>query len=376
MKFSLFFIVFLAVMFLLNFYIYKRFLKQLHPPFDRYAYIIPSLLMLGELVFVVEAMTHVLLESAFLYYILASSIGITFLLFVVSLVYDLNLSIFKRVPYQESRRKFIKVLFDTTMLILAFSYLFKGIKGGLSKPILNTINVSIDGFNNKEYVIIQISDVHVGRTIRKAFMQELVLRVNREKPDIVVITGDLIDLDIDKIKDDLAPLKGITSPAYFILGNHEYFHGVAKSIEHIKSLGITVLLNDNVQIDDSKANFNLIGLTDVLGERIGQYPMDIQKAYEGINTNLPSIVLGHQPKCILRLQDKPCDLMLSGHTHGGQIFPFGVLVMVDQPYLAGLYQHSPTQQIFVSRGAGYWGPPIRVLAPSEISKIVIKGQLS
>jgi len=101
--------------------------------------------------------------------------------------------------------------------------------------------------------------------------------------------------------------------------------------------------------------------------------MNITKAYKGIDSELKTIVLAHQPKSILRVSNYPCDLMLSGHTHGGQIFPFGLLVMVDQPYLAGLYQHSPKQQIFVSRGTGYWGPPIRVLAPSEISKIVIRG---
>ena len=133
------------------------------------------------------------------------------------------------------------------------------------------------------------------------------------------------------------------------------------------------MLNESLQIDEKEFSFNLIGFTDVSGERMDEYPMDIKKAYKGINPSLPTVVLAHQPKSILRLQQRPCDLMLSGHTHGGQIFPFGLLVMVDQPYLAGLYQHNDEQQIFVSRGAGYWGPPIRVMAPSEISKIVIKG---
>lgn len=373
MKFSLFFLAFLGVMALLNLYIYKRFFKKLHPPFNRYSFVIPSLLMLGEIFFVIEAITQVLVGSPSLYFILAASIGITFLLFVVSLAYDLNLSLFKRVPFQKSRRKFIKIAFDTTMLILAFSYLFKGLKGGLSKPVLNTVNIKINDFGQTDYVIMQLSDVHVGRTIQKSFVQELVQRVNAESPNIVVITGDLIDHDISKIKNDLEPLANIVAPAYFILGNHEYFHGATETINHVKSLGITVLLNENLQINENGTHFNLIGLTDVIGERIGEYPMDVEKAYKGINPNIPSIVLGHQPKSILRLNANPCDLMLSGHTHGGQIFPFGLLVMIDQPYLAGLYQHTSKKQIFVSRGAGYWGPPIRVMAPSEISKIVIKG---
>ena len=358
---------------LLNFYIYKRFLKKLHPPFNKHAYLFPSTLMLGEVFFAIEATTHIFRGSPTLYFILSASIGITFLFFVIALLYDLNLSLFKHVPFQQSRRKFIKIVFDTTMLILAISYLFRGLSGGLSKPILNTINVDIKGFRNKEYIIMQLSDVHVGRTIKKAFVQELVLRTNAENPDIVVLTGDLVDYDINAIKEDLAPLEKIISPTYFILGNHEYFHGATEIIEHIKSLGIHVLLNESVCIKDRDISYNLIGLTDIRGERFGEYPMDINKAYDEINPEIPTIVLAHQPKSILHIEEQPCDLMLSGHTHGGQIFPFGLLVMVDQPYLAGLYQHNTNQQIFVSRGAGYWGPPIRVLAPSEISKIVIRG---
>lgn len=373
MKFSFFFLLFLVLMALLNFYIYTRFFKRLHSPFNRYAFVIPALLMIAELFFVIEAVTQVVMGSPALYYILSASIGTTFLLFVVSLTYDLNLSIFERVPFQESRRKFIKIAFDTTMLILAFSYLLKGLKGGLSKPIMNTVNVTLRGFTQEPYTIIQLSDMHVGRTIQRAFVKDLVRRVNEEKPDIVVLTGDLIDHDINAIKDDLEPLKELSAPAYFILGNHEYFHGATEIIRHIKSMGIRVLLNENLRIKAKEITFNLVGLSDVMGERIGEYPMDVQKAYADIDPDIPTIVLGHQPKSILRLGDKPCDLMLSGHTHGGQIFPFGLLVMIDQPYLAGLYQHTSQQQIFVSRGAGYWGPPIRVLAPSEISKIIIKG---
>jgi len=373
MRLSLFSLSFLGLMGLLNYYIYKRFLKKLHRPFDKLAYIIPTTLMLGEFLFVLEIMTHAVVHSTWLYYTLSLSIGISFLLFTVALVYDLNVSIFKHVPYQEGRRRFIKIIFDSTMLILAFSYLFKGLKGGLSKPILNTINVSIEGFTQDPYTIIQVSDVHVGRTIQKDFVIDMVQRINAQMPDIVVITGDLVDYDLSKIKPDLEPLKDIHADTYFILGNHEFFHDAPSIIEHIRYLGITVLLNENILIKSDKASFNLIGLSDIIGERVGQYPIDIKKAYKNISATLPSVVLAHQPKSILRLKNRACDLMLSGHTHGGQIFPFGLLVMLEQPYLAGLYQHNKKQQIFVSRGTGYWGPPIRVLAPSEISKIIIKG---
>lgn len=373
MKISFFFIFFILVMALLNYYIYKRFFKKLDYPFNRYACIVPSLLMLGEFVFVIEAISRVFIDSPALYRLLSATIGITFVLFVVTLVYDLNLSLFRRIPYQHKRRKFIKIMFDVTMIILALSYLFRGLKGGFSEPVLNTVDVAIAGFSKEEYVIMQLSDLHVGRTIKKSFVETLVARINAQNPNIVVITGDLVDHNLDAIKKDLSPLQKLSAPAYFILGNHEYFHGATEIIAHMRSLGITVLLNESLRIEEGDVRFNLIGLTDVLGERIAEYPMDIEKAYKETDPALPCIVLAHQPKTILRLEKRACDLMLSGHTHGGQIFPFGLLVMLDQPYLSGLHRHDTQKQIFVSRGAGYWGPPLRVLAPSEISKIVIRG---
>ena len=115
----------------------------------------------------------------------------------------------------------------------------------------------------------------------------------------------------------------------------------------------------------------LVGLNDLTGNRFGYMGADTEQAYMDINQARPTIVLSHQPKSISLLADKRCDLVLCGHTHGGQIFPFGLLVMLDQPFLQGLHEFMPGKQIFVSRGTGYWGPPLRVMAPSEISRIVI-----
>ena len=187
----------------------------------------------------------------------------------------------------------------------------------------------------------------------------------------MVITGDLVDLSIDLIKDDLQPLSQLNAPCYFIPGNHEYFHGVHEINEFITTLGIKPLLNDSVLLGKSDQIFNLVGLTDVVGDRLNILKPDIKKAYSSVDKNRPCIVLAHQPKFIERMHKQRCDLMLSGHTHGGQIFPFGFLVMFAQPYLSGLYQHNQDQQIFVSRGAGYWGPPVRILAPSEITQLII-----
>ena len=372
MRAYLFVSVFLAIMALMNYYIYRRFFRVLTPAFSRYAAVIPTILMVGEIAFLLEVITHVLIESPRLYLLFSAFIGITFLLFVVAVIYDLTVSVSRRVPFDQERRRFIKVVFDITMLIAAMSYLLRGLSQGLERPALNTVAVTVQDFPFEEFSIVQLTDVHVGRTIKRDFVEELVERTNALAPDLVVLTGDLVDLPIQYVRDDLEPLRKLTAPAYFVLGNHEYFYGPRSILDHIVSLGIRPLLNDSVLVGDDGKGFDLIGLNDISGQRMGMFPDDVGQAYHKTNPARPCIVLAHQPKAIDTVGGKRCDLMLCGHTHGGQIFPFGFLVMMAQPYLAGLHRHTPDTQIFVSRGAGYWGPPLRVLAPSEISHIVIR----
>lgn len=371
MRFLIFASIFLSVMALLNFYVYRRFLNRLSSRLRKYSWLIPALLMLGETLYVLDIATRIIPDSPLLYMISGSFVGITFILFVVATFYDLVVTVSTQVPFNQERRRFVKIVFDVTMLVAAMSYLFRGLIEGAREPVLNTVEVKIDNFPFNDFNIIQLTDLHVGRTIRRPFVEHLVKRCNEEKPDMVVITGDLVDLPMEKIKHDIEPLKEISAPTYFILGNHEYFRGPQPVIDYIKTLGIKPLLNECVVIGEGKNRFNLVGINDRVGERMGMFPADFETAYENVDATLPTILLVHQPIMIERIGDRRADLTLCGHTHGGQIFPFGLLVMIDQPYIQGLYQHSHDKQVYVSRGTGYWGPPIRVLAPSEISKIVI-----
>ncbi|MDH5485233.1 MAG: metallophosphoesterase [Gammaproteobacteria bacterium] len=372
MRFITFITVFLIVMAALNFYIYSRFLKKLSPAFSRYAAVIPIVLMIGNLFFMLDIVTGFIPDSPALYIVTSSFVGITFILFVVAVVYDLSITVSSKVPFDMERRKTIKIIFDVTMLIAALSYLLRGLSQGLKSPMVNPVSIKLDQFPIDRYSIVQLTDVHIGRTIRRDYIEGLVVQTNQLAPDLVVITGDLVDLPIEKIKQDLLPLAELDAPCYFILGNHEYFHGPEAILDFLRLLGIRPLLNDCVTIDHAQGRFNLLGINDQVGARLGMLAADIPRAYARVDPALPTIVLAHQPKTILQLDNYPCDLMLSGHTHGGQIFPFGLLVMMDQPYLAGLYRHAPDKQIFVSRGTGYWGPPIRLLSPSEISHIVLQ----
>jgi predicted MPP superfamily phosphohydrolase len=330
-----------------------------------------SLIMVGELLFVLDMATGLFPESLAIYIILSSLLGTTFILFVVALIYDLTLSVSRRVPFNQERRRTVKVIFDTAMLIAAISYLGFGFYNGTKDPEVNDVVVSIEGFPFSGFTIVHLTDVHVGRTVKKEFLERIVTKSNSMHPNMVVITGDLYDLPPNEIADDLEPLKKLKAPTYFVTGNHEYFHGVEAILESVSSLGITPLNNKATRFGNSENYFNLVGLNDIIGLRTGKLPPDADAAYQGVDQSKPTIVLSHQPRSIFLVKDKRCDLMLSGHTHGGQIFPFGLLVKLAQPFVAGLHEFDKGKQIFVSRGTGYWGPPLRVLAPSEISRIVI-----
>jgi predicted MPP superfamily phosphohydrolase len=276
------------------------------------------------------------------------------------------------IPFSKERRQALKFILDITILIAAFSWILKGLAGGFKRPIKHKVAVKIDGLS-RPLSVAQITDVHIGKVLGAEFMQEVVDITNELDADIVVITGDLVDTSPKYAAEKFEPLKKLKSRygVYYVLGNHEYFDNVKMVVNFIKSFGIRVLDNENVVID---GRINLAGINDLRGERYDIFKPDVAKALSGRDEKLPTLLLSHQPKVVSKITDKDrVDLIISGHTHGGQIFPFGFLVLLDQPYLYGLYRHSLVTQVFVSSGAGYWGPPLRILAPSEVVKLELKG---
>lgn len=370
-RFLLFGTIFTVVMGGLNYYAYRRFLARLHFGTKGFWLSFCAVLFAIEILFVFQTITHLLPDNPALYYLLSSAVGVTFILFFFALIYDLTHTAASRIPYSPERRRFIKIGFDLTMIVAAVSYVFGGLVSGLRRPALVFQRISFGEENAAPFRIAQLSDVHVGLGIKREFVEDCVSRINAVSPDIVVITGDLVDRRIEHVRQDLEPLKSLKSRhgIFFVTGNHEYFHDAPSIVAYIEnSLGITVLDNRNIRIAD---RYNLVGIHDLVSKRMGVLPYDVEKAFSGCDPDLKTIVLAHQPKSVEIMQHKAYELMLSGHTHGGQIFPFGLLVMIDQPYLAGHYRIDDRKQIYVSRGTGYWGPPLRVLAPSEISIIDI-----
>jgi uncharacterized protein len=222
--------------------------------------------------------------------------------------------------------------------------------------------------------IVQLSDVHVGPTIGRAFLQHVVATVNALSPDIVAITGDLVDGSVEDIKHRVAPLADLTSTygTYFVTGNHEYHAGAPEWCEHLGDLGIRVLRNEYVEVERDGHILHLAGIDDYEAANFDVgHGADLEKAVAGRDPSRALILLAHQPKAIHEAVRYGVDLQLSGHTHGGQLWPLWLLQRVGQPVVAGLAKFGESF-VYVSCGTGSSGPPMRLAAPAEITDIVLR----
>ncbi|WP_242346120.1 metallophosphoesterase [Anaeromyxobacter terrae] len=225
--------------------------------------------------------------------------------------------------------------------------------------------------------IAQITDLHVGPTIGERDVRRVVEQTNALRPDVIAITGDLVDgsvRDLGRVVADLARLRARYG-VYFVTGNHEYYSGVEEWLEELPRLGVRVLHNERVTIGDPGASIDLAGVDDWSAARMnGGHENDLHRALADRDPARGLVLLAHQPRGISEAVQAGVELQLSGHTHGGQIVPFNLLVAAAQPYVKGLHRHAEgdcTGQIFVSRGTGYWGPPLRLGSPPEIARVVL-----
>jgi uncharacterized protein len=231
---------------------------------------------------------------------------------------------------------------------------------------LRDLPPALDGFS-----IVQLSDIHVGPTIKQGYIDAIVSRVNGLSPDLIVITGDLVDGSVADLADDIAPLAQLSARhgTYVVTGNHEYYSGADSWIAEFERLGMAVLLNRHVQLEHGGARLVLAGIADYSAELFRpSHKSDPVAAFANAPDDVPRILLAHQPRSAKAAAEAGCDLQLSGHTHGGQFWPWMHFVRWQQPWVAGL-QRIGQMQIYISRGTGYWGPPLRFGAPSEITRI-------
>ncbi|OPA77304.1 metallophosphatase [Campylobacter pinnipediorum subsp. pinnipediorum] len=362
-------LIFIIAMCFMNFYSYKFFVSKIaflknHIFSVRIFFILVCIL---EVLFIVQ-LRFVFFNSSF-YIFSATFLAFSWFLFTISILYHLGSTVLNKQKFSSSRREFIKICFDITFVILFISFFLKGLFSAIMTPKIKEKNIKIKNLK-KDIKIALITDIHIGTFLQKEFLTGIVNDINKTKPDIVAISGDLVDMKADEIGDFLDPLKDIKSKygVFYVPGNHEYYHGVDAILAKIETLGVNVLRNDCIELDD----INVCGVYDVSGYRFDYLKPDLKQTLSGVNDDKPVVLLAHQPKFV-EYMDKDVDLVLSGHTHAGQIFPFGLLVLLQQPYLYGLYQHNDKMQIYVSSGAGFWGPPVRILAQSEIAILNLYG---
>ncbi|HEX7889114.1 MAG TPA: metallophosphoesterase [Ramlibacter sp.] len=221
--------------------------------------------------------------------------------------------------------------------------------------------------------IVQISDIHVGPTIKQDYLQAIVDRVNALQPDVVAVTGDLVDGSVAELAPHVAPLGQLRARhgVFFVTGNHEYYSGVHGWVLELQRLGLRVLHNEHVVLQHGDARLVLAGVPDYSGHHFDPaHRSDPAQALAGAPAGVPRVLLAHQPRTAAAAAEAGFDLQLSGHTHGGQFFPWSFFVPLQQPFTAGLHKLGRLQ-IYVSRGTGYWGPPKRLGAPSEIAELFL-----
>lgn len=220
------------------------------------------------------------------------------------------------------------------------------------------------------YAIAQISDIHVGPTIKRPYLEAIVERVNGLGADAIAVTGDLVDGSVQRLSVHTQPLARLSAPdgAFFVTGNHEYYSGAEEWIAELRRLGVTVLLNQHVLRERGGATLMIAGVADFSAHHFNPaHRSDPHQAAAGAPPDLAvKILLAHQPRSAGAAAAAGFDLQLSGHTHGGQFFPWNLFVPLQQPFVAGLHRVKRLW-VYTSRGTGYWGPPKRFGAPSEIT---------
>lgn len=252
-------------------------------------------------------------------------------------------------------------------LILAFGFLSaRNIK-------ITQIDIPLEKLSARHnaFSIVQISDVHLGTIIHKKRLIEIVDKANALDPDLVLITGDLVDESVDKLEDMVEPLSKLKSRlgVFAVTGNHEFYAGVDEAVRFMEQSGVHVLRNRYVTIDSI---LNLVGLDYITPEQqMGRKNPPLESIMSDMDKSLPTILMYHAPVKLERAESAGIDLQLSGHTHKGQLFPLNFITNLVYTVHSG-YARFGNMQIYVSNGVGTWGPPVRVGAPPEIVQIKLK----
>ncbi|HQJ74135.1 MAG TPA: metallophosphoesterase [Bacteroidota bacterium] len=377
-EFIIFLVIVLSVYFLGNFYIYKRSIQALSLT-GYQLWIFRIIFLFIILSYIVGRFIEARDNSSMVGY-LFNTIGsfwmgmMLYIILMLALIDLLRLfnyffnffpDLIEKNKILSGRIAFAGVLSITLVIIIYGFFNARNIK-------VIEENVFLDKLDKDKnpFTIVQVSDVHLGRTINQKRLFEIANKVNSLNPDIVVFTGDLVDDNSADPNCLVEPLKSITSKygKYFITGNHDYFGNLNAVLNKVQEAGLKVLRNEYVTIDSTIV---LLGLDYLYGRKGNKDTRTIDEILSGANRNLPIVLLKHVPDDLDKIEKSGIDFQLSGHTHHGQLFPFNFITNMVYHVSSGLGKFN-NMQIYVSKGVGYWGPPMRVGVESEITKITLK----
>jgi predicted MPP superfamily phosphohydrolase len=263
-------------------------------------------------------------------------------------------------------------------LVVTFGVLLYGYLEAMRVPrvkwvdvVLPRLGADLDGLR-----LVQITDTHFGPINRARWASRVVDQVNALEPDLVCHTGDLADGTVAERAEQVQPLSRVRASLgrFYVSGNHEYYGPAQDWMDHMAKLDWRVLHNEHEIVQRGADRLVVAGVDDATaaGYQLLGHGADLAAALADTDPELPVLLLAHQPKQVLDAVVARVDLQISGHTHGGQVWPFHYLVRTDQPVLAGLRLFSERTWLYTSRGTGFWGPPLRVFAPSEITVLVLR----
>ena len=246
-----------------------------------------------------------------------------------------------------------------------------------SAPVVRRVPITLAGLDPalEGLRIVTFSDGHLSALYGGRRFERLVETVNAQRPDVVAIVGDLVDGELGELREEVAPLADLVSEqgVYFVTGNHEYFVDTTAWLRHLPTLGVQVLRNERVPIVRGGASVDLAGIDDrtAAGSGVPGHGADLDAALDGRDDAVPLVLMAHQPVQVAQAAAAGVGLQLSGHTHGGQLWPFDYAVRLDQPAVQGLSRVGDTQ-LYVTTGAGFWGPPMRIGARPEVAVVELR----